>query len=392
MISLIDRYILRQIAGSFALVVGVLTAVVWLTSSLRQLDLLVTQGQTILIFLGVTLLALPLLIYLITPFALFIAFLFTLNKLNTDSELIVMSAAGLSRARLMRPMLMVALTVTAAAYLFSLLFVPASLRTLRQAVTAARADFIGQVIQPGRFTTVDSGLTVHVRDRGANGVLLGVFVNDTRDPELDMTYIGSRGIIAQTPAGTFLVLEEGQIVRKPKRGSGYGSVISFDSYAINLSAFVGAAAVTQFPAQERFTTELIALNFAGDSDQRAAGRIRSELHDRFASPLYPLAFALIAVAALGQVRTTRQSRSEGVVFAIGAIVMLRVGGFFASGLAAREAWGIALIYAIPLAGIAGALMLSLGAGASRVAALGAAAERALAAVLGPLRARLATRS
>ena len=48
--------------------------------------------------------ACPALVLVIAPAALFIAVLYALNKLNSDSELIVMSAAGaLALSRLMRP-------------------------------------------------------------------------------------------------------------------------------------------------------------------------------------------------------------------------------------------------------------------------------------------------
>jgi lipopolysaccharide export system permease protein len=358
--SLLDRYVLRQLAGAFALVLGILTPVVWLTSSLRQLDLLVAQSQTILVFIGITALALPLLVLLITPFALFIAFLFVLTKLNADSELIVMSASGLSPGRLLRPMATLTLAVTCAAWAMSIVIVPAALRELRESATAARADFLGQVVQPGRFTTVDQGLTFHVRDRGSNGVLLGVFVNDTRDPELDMTYFGARGVIFRNEQGAFLVLEDGQIMRKPKRGSGFGSVISFESYAFILSAFAGAATVTDFPAQERWIGDLVTMASDRALEPRAAARAFTELHERLSGPLYVPAFVLVAVVALGRARTTRQSRTESVFLAIVAIVLLRVGGFFASSLAQREPLAVLLMYALPLAAIAVGLALVVG--------------------------------
>jgi lipopolysaccharide export system permease protein len=362
--TLIDRYILRQLLGAFVMVLGVLTGIVWLTSSLRQLDLLVTQGQTLVIFLGITLLALPLLIALIAPFALFIAFIFVLNKLNTDSELIVMSASGLSQARLARPLIGLALLVTAVSYAATLVIVPATLRTLREAVTAARADLITQVVQPGRFTTVEAGLTLHVRDR-SGGALLGVFVDDTRAEDASLTYLGQRGVVTRTVTGTFLVLENGQIIRRPKRGNQATSVISFESYAFNLSAFTAATGVTAFPAQERWTGELIELATTPQSDVRFAGRVRSELHDRFATPLYVLGFALIAFAFLGRARTTRQSRTEAVAFAIGTIVLVRILGFAASGFAQRDAWAIALIYLIPILTIIVGGYAALRSGSSR---------------------------
>jgi lipopolysaccharide export system permease protein len=202
-------------------------------------------------------------------------------------------------------------------------------------------------------------LTFHVRDRGPGGVLLDVFVSDTRDPQSEMTYLGSSGLIAKTGAGTFLVLEDGQIIRKPT-GGGYASIVVFESYAFSLSALADATPTVNFSAQERSTWELFRLLGTPQSDRRFEGRVRSEFNDRFATPLYVLAFALVAFALLGRARTTRQSRTESVVVAIAVVVALRIGGFFASGLAQREAWAVVLIYAVPLLGIAAALAVSFG--------------------------------
>ena len=91
---LIDRYTFRQVLAAFLTCLLVLTALIWTTQALRDFDLMTSQGQTILIFLIVTSLALPSLIVIIAPVALFIAIVWTLNRLNSDSELIVMNAAG----------------------------------------------------------------------------------------------------------------------------------------------------------------------------------------------------------------------------------------------------------------------------------------------------------
>lgn len=349
--TMVDRYIMRQVALSFVIVLGVLTSIVWLTSSLRQLDLVVSQGQTLLLFMKVTLLALPLLISLIAPFCLFIAALFILNKLNTDSELIVMSAAGLSQPKLARPLIFVAAFVTLIGYALSLALTPASLKIVRENVIAARADFITQAIKPGLFTSIDQNLTIHVRERGANGLLQGVFVNDERDPEAGITYLSQKGFVTRTAAGSFLVLQNGEVVRRPKKGNGTGSVISFESYAFSLTSFANGPLNLTFPAQERSTIELFELLGENLEDQRFAGRVRSEINDRFAVPLYSFAFTLIAFAAMGRAKTTRQNRGESIIMAVIAVAVLRILGFIASGLVARSPLAIALIYVVPIGGI-----------------------------------------
>src|SRR3974377_779943 len=100
----IGRYIFRTTFGAFAVVLVSLTAVIWVTQALRDIDLMTSQGQSILVFVGITGLIIPLLIQIIAPIALMIAVAHVLNKLGNDSEIIVMNAAGMPPLGLLRPL------------------------------------------------------------------------------------------------------------------------------------------------------------------------------------------------------------------------------------------------------------------------------------------------
>jgi lipopolysaccharide export system permease protein len=82
-----------------------------------------------------------------------------------------------------------------------------------------------------------------------------------------------------------------------------------------------------------------------------SGRFRAELHDRLSGWLYPLAMMLIAFAALGDARTTRQGRGLAVVSAVVAVVALRIAGFAASSAAVRSPVGVIWVYLAPLTAI-----------------------------------------
>jgi lipopolysaccharide export system permease protein len=88
-------------------------------------------------------------------------------------------------------------------------------------------------------------------------------------------------------------------------------------------------------------------------DDPEAGRIRAELLDRFTNPLYALTFGMIALAALGKPRTTRQGRSGAMVTAVVAVLLIRVAGFGVSNLAVRLPGAVPLAYLVPLLGLAG---------------------------------------
>src|SRR6478735_7490138 len=123
----IGRYIFRTTLGAFLVVLVSLTAIIWVTQALRDIDLMTNQGQTILVFVGITGLIIPLLILVIAPLALVIAVAHVLNKLSNDSEIIVMNAAGMSPWVLFRAFLAAAVVVSLLVGAISAYFAPKGL-------------------------------------------------------------------------------------------------------------------------------------------------------------------------------------------------------------------------------------------------------------------------
>src|SRR5262249_1963400 len=157
-----------------------LTSVVWIGVALRQLELMTSQGQDVLRFLTMTTLAIPSMLALIAPIALLIASIHVLNRLNSDSELIVMTAAGAPIWALLKPLGLMALIVALGVSAVNHLAGPWSQRVLREYTILVRSDLISQVIQPWRFTEPEPKLTIHIRDRAPNGDLLGLLLHDAR--------------------------------------------------------------------------------------------------------------------------------------------------------------------------------------------------------------------
>ncbi len=127
----IGWYIFRTTFGAFLVVLISLTAVIWVTQALRDIDLMTNQGQTILVFIGITGLIVPLLVLVIAPIALVVSVAHVLNKLGTESEIIVMNAAGMKPWRLFTPFLAAAVVVSIMAAAISSYLAPEGLRTLR---------------------------------------------------------------------------------------------------------------------------------------------------------------------------------------------------------------------------------------------------------------------
>ena len=175
-----QRYILRQLLGPFALISIGLTSVIWLTQSLRFVDLIVNKGLSLSAFLYFSMLLLPTFLSIILPIALFSAILFTYNKLVIDSEMVSMRSAGLGPWSLGAPAVSLAAFVCILVYAINLYFIPASFREFKSRQFIARADFSSVLLQEGVFTNLIDDVTVYVRSRDSSGKLHGILVHDSQ--------------------------------------------------------------------------------------------------------------------------------------------------------------------------------------------------------------------
>ena len=306
----IERYVFRTAAYAFLAGLAALTGIVWVTQALRQIDLLTNKGQSLLVFLGLTGLTTPSLVAIIAPVALFVGVLYCLNQLNGDSELVVMSAAGVSPARLLRPFLLLSAMVFALVATLSVEVMPWSFDAIETLSAFVRADFIANFARAGAFNELTSGFIFHFRERGPDGSLRGVFMQDRRDPAHITTYISEIGKTVTRDGQTYLVLSKGTYQRPEQ--SGDSAIVTFDDYAIDLSQFMHNGDAVKRP-RELSTAELLKIDKSSDEqDKRMAGRFRGELTDRLASPFYAFAAGLIGFAALGEARTTRQGRGVAI--------------------------------------------------------------------------------
>ncbi|MBB5765643.1 lipopolysaccharide export system permease protein [Methylorubrum rhodesianum] len=360
----IERYIFRIALGAFLTCLIGLTGTIWVTQALRELDLVTAKGQTLLVFLFITALSLPTLITVIAPVALFIACVYALNKLNGDSELIVMSAAGMPPRQLLRPFATLALAVSLVVAFLTIQVMPSSFQELRDVLTRVRGDFVANVVKEGQFTALDNGITFHFRERGADGSLQGLFIQDKREAGKAVVYLAERGRVADVDGQTYLVLEKGSIHRQQK-DSRDSSIVSYERYAVDLAAFTPPDSETIYKPRERSTLALLFPDTGEGYYRLQKGRFRAELHDRLSAWLYPLALAFIAFAALGDPRTTRQGRGLAVAGAVLGVVALRIAGFAASSAAVRSPGAVVAIYAAPLGAIALSCLVIFGGARAR---------------------------
>jgi lipopolysaccharide export system permease protein len=325
----------------------ILTAIIWVNQALRELNLVTANNQSIAVFLTVSGLSIPIVAAVIAPVAMFIAMVFSLNKLGGDSELISMSAAGLSRRQMLAPVLVAAMVVALFVASLTLWIIPTAAKSLRDIVTRVRADVVANFVREGQFLTFDRNVTFHFRERIGDS-LQGIFIHDARDEQQAIVYTAENGRTLQAEGRSYLVLDKGTAQRL--RPGNAGGVVTFERYAIDLSQLSGDIAAVAYRPRERGTADLLTADYRDPAVAAERSRIAAELHDRFSAPLYPFAFALIAFAALGAPRTTRQGRGKAIGLAILAVFAVRTAGFAVTTRIARSPDLAPLAYVVPALG------------------------------------------
>lgn len=347
---LIEHYILQRTTRIFLLSLGALTGVGWITQVLDRLDVVTAKGQAIPVFLLMTISVLPAVIQVVAPMALLLAVLITLNGLTGDNELPVIAAAGASPKAINRPIIGFGIAVMLAMAVSYHVVTPAGLHLLRTILANVRADLIASLVQDGGFRALENGMTMHFRERTADGGFSDVFISDERNYEEPRAFSAARGLLLDTGSGPFLVLQDGHLIQEDRGGG--GSVVTFDTYALDLRDIGSAGALPIFRAVERSTFYLLDPSPDDPYSSSAPLRVKAEILDRLASPLYALVFPLIALSYLGSPRTNRQDRRLAIASVVLVCLAFRACGYAAFAVG-RSASGITpLILAIPLTGLA----------------------------------------
>ncbi len=341
----LNRYILRQCFGVMVFVTAALSAAIWLAQSLRLIDLIVNRGLSIDVFLYLAALILPRFLDIVLPIGVFIAVLFTFNRLTAESELVVMRSSGLSHVALAKPVLMLAGIAFLVLMSLSVYFLPASNRAFKDLQFEIRNRFVLSLIQEGTFTTISDKLTIYVRSRDDRGEVAGLLINDSRNPQRQVTIVAERGAFVDSPAGSRIVMVNGnrqQFDTETRKLS----LLTFESYTLDLDTLHDAPVVRFREPQERFIDELFSPPKDVDGSLRQGFVV--EAHQRILVPLSAFSFSLIPLACLLPGELNRRGQLKRVLLAIGIAFLFELTDLGVNNIASRIGAAIPLMYVADL--------------------------------------------
>jgi lipopolysaccharide export system permease protein len=342
-----DSYIFRQLLLALVAVTIGLAALVWLTQSLRFIELVLDRGLSLVVFLELTGLMLPSFFAVILPITTFVVTLFVYVRLASDRELVVMRAAGLSQWMLARPAVVLAFLTAVLVLWLQLYLVPVSHAAFRAWQFEIRNQMAGLLLQEGVFSSVGNDMTVYARERERDGTLRGILVQDGREAGAPVTILAESGRIIQTPTGPRVTLMNGQRQQIERLGNppvARLSVLSFAENSVDLARATRSDEVRSRDSRERSIGELLDPDPAERLRDRDIRRFRAEAHQRLSAPLTVLSFAFVALAVALTGEFRRHGGSVRLAMGVGIAVALLATGLTTGTLASRDNDWVPLIW------------------------------------------------
>jgi lipopolysaccharide export system permease protein len=341
---LIDRYIFKNLMIATIFVTITLTSVIFLTQSLRFLELVLESGASATAFWLLTILALPRFFEVILPISLTAAIIFIYNKLIADSELVVMRASGLTPMALARPALLMAGIVTLFLWIMTMWVGPSSLAHMQEMRQMIKAQYSTLLFREGVFNPVSDGLTVFIREKDGIQNLQGIMIHDTR-PETDVpvTITAKRGVISMSRSGQQVIVHDG-IRQSVNPQTGVLERLDFERYTIDLPDPDNNITQRWQEPDERTIFELMNPDLEDERDLQNLRDLRVEVHRRIVSPAMAACFTVIALCAMLLGPISRRGQGLRIVSVIGATITIQGLYLGAFNLSLQNDMGLVLMY------------------------------------------------
>ncbi|WP_323036566.1 LptF/LptG family permease [Pararhodobacter sp.] len=282
----LDRYILAQLLRVFGFFSLVLVSVYWVNKAVKLFDQLISDGQSMVVFLEFTALSLPMLIRTVLPISAFVAATFVTLNLLKNSEISVLQAAGISPFRLARPFVIFGLIVTAFLVILMNFLVPEARSQLMRRQAEVAQNVTSALLQDGVFQHPAEGVTFFISEITPEGVMRGIYLSDSRSQLQRIDYTARTALIVPDSTGPKLVMIDGQ-AQIHNRRTGRLSVTGFGDFTYDLSVLIGPAgrarSLYELPTSALFNPSEALLDETGVTASQARFELVSRFVDGFAA-------------------------------------------------------------------------------------------------------------
>ncbi|MBQ4471941.1 MAG: LPS export ABC transporter permease LptF [Alphaproteobacteria bacterium] len=338
--KIVDKYIFRQTLVGFLTLLISLTILIWLTQSLRMIDMIVTKGVSVGVFLKMTLLVLPNFLQILSPLALFGVALFVFIRMQADKELIVLKAVGMNSRQLIRPLFLLGVVLVAFGYMLTLWVIPKSYAHMRQMRWTIQNDLSHLLLQEGQFNSFKNGTTLYIKERDSEGKAKGILAYEIKKDKRSVL-IADEGSMIQTPEGISLTFNNG--TRQEFTPSTHQfSVLKFQKHTMLFADKPGKSS-RKLDQREMSLGKLLKAKKDDIKDAPTYRKYKVEAFKRLTQPLYNLLFLWLAAFGVLSGFYNRRGQSKQINAVVIAALLIQSMALAFENIAARNLWGLTLM-------------------------------------------------
>jgi len=203
------KYILLYILKPFLVISLVLTGIVWLSRSLKYIDLIINKGLSLSSYFWFVSLIAPKILALLLPLISFVAVIYTYQKLKGESELLIIETFGISKLFLMVPAIIFGGIIALFLLIIEVYLSPNNYKTFKSFQSDLRNNFVMSTLEAGSFHNPIKGLTVYIDKASKNGVVENILIHDTRNKVIESTILAKQGILTNYGNKTKVMVFDG---------------------------------------------------------------------------------------------------------------------------------------------------------------------------------------
>ncbi|HPT71494.1 MAG TPA: LptF/LptG family permease [Candidatus Cloacimonadota bacterium] len=230
----LDRYVLKEHIAPFFISLMVVTFVLLLDQIMDLLNVIIEKHLDIFTILNVFGLTVPFLLALSIPMAVLIATIMAFGRLQVDSEIIAMKSAGINVYRLITPLVLIGILLSAFMIYFNNSILPETNHRLKNLMIRIAYYKPMTIIKPGEFNSV-TDYTIYVKEN--NGIVMkGIIIYDTGSSHYPKTITAKRGNIVQLSSGNAMraILYDGEMMSRDDKNPDKFEIRSFKKLILNI--------------------------------------------------------------------------------------------------------------------------------------------------------------
>jgi len=318
-------YLLKELFPAFLLGLIGFTFILLTGRIVQLMELFVNKGVALGYILRLLYYLLPSFMVLTIPMATLLSVLLAFNRLSSDNEITALKASGVSLYQMIPPVLVFAFTTYAATTFLSLYSVPRANEGSRALLYEVASSKANAGVREKVFNDDFEGLVLYVEEIKPRTLTWeNVFISDSRNPAEVLTIIAREGEVLSDPdtLAITLRLKRGAIHKLGKEPDSYQKV-NFNTYDLRLHLKTG---LKEKRTEEKHPAEMTLAELSRAIQVLQAKGFQAKIqrvkfHEKFSIPFACLVFGLIGIPLGLQSRGARGGKFQGLVWAIGVLLV-----------------------------------------------------------------------